>query len=55
MQAVDFAKQLGYEKTYLDSLSTSKKAFDLYGKVGFVQTQRCDQNQIADVFMVLKL
>lgn len=55
MQALDFAKQFGYEEMYLDSLSTSKKALDLYGKVGFVPTERYNQNQTADVFMVLKL
>lgn len=55
MQAICFAKQFGYEEMYLDSLSTSKKALDLYGKVGFVQTERYNQNQAADVFMVLKL
>ena len=55
MQAIYFAKQVGYEEMYLDSLSTSKKALDLYGKVGFVQTERYNQSQTADVFMALKL
>ncbi len=54
-KAVDFAKESGYEKIYLDSLSTSKKALALYYKAGFVQTEQYNQNEFADIFMVLDL
>lgn len=54
-KAVEFAKESGYEQMYLDSLSTSKKALALYHKAGFVQTEQYNQNEFADVFMVLKL
>lgn len=54
-QAVVFAKEVGYQEMYLDSLSTSKKALVLYRKAGFVQTEQYNQNEFADVFMVLNL
>ena len=40
---------------YLDTLSTSKKAISLYKQIGFTITKRYNSNNIADVFMVLKL
>jgi ribosomal protein S18 acetylase RimI-like enzyme len=49
------AKQEGYKEMYLDTLSSSKKAISLYEKMGFVRTERYNANNIADVFMVLKL
>lgn len=54
-KAVEFATESGYEKMYLDSLSTSKKALVLYHKAGFVQTEQYNQNKFADIFMVLNL
>ena len=54
-EAITYAKEFGYEKMYLDSLSTSKKAISLYCKAGFVDTQRYNQNEYSDVFMVLDL
>ena len=55
IQALSYAKEKGYKEMYLDSLSTSKKALSLYRKVGFVQTERYNQNEFADIFMVLDL
>lgn len=54
-KAITYAKESGYEKMYLDSLSTSKKAISLYRKVGFVETERYNQNEHSDVFMILDL
>lgn len=53
--AIEEARQNGYKKMYLDTLSTSKNAIALYEKAGFVRTQRYNANYAADVFMVLKL
>lgn len=54
-KAIAYAKESGYGKMYLDSLSTSKKAIALYRKSGFVDTERYNQNERSDVFMVLDL
>lgn len=54
-EAIRNAKEFGYEKIYLDSLSTSKKAISLYRKLGFVDTERYNLNEYSDVFMVLDL
>ena len=54
-KAIAYAKENGYKRMYLDSLSTSKKAIALYYKVGFVDTERYNQNERSDVFMVLEL
>lgn len=54
-KAIVRAKEYGYENMYLDSLSTSKKAIALYRKSGFVDTERYNQNERSDVFMVLDL
>ena len=54
-KAVSFAKEVGYHRMYLDSLSTSTKALGLYSRVGFVDTERYNQNVRSDVFMVLEL
>ncbi len=53
--AIEKARQDGYKKMYLDTLSTSKNAIALYEKAGFVRTQRYNANYAADVFMVLRL
>ena len=52
-KAIAYAKECGYEMMYLDTLSTSKKAIALYRKAGFVDTEKYNQNERADVFMVL--
>lgn len=38
--AIEKARQNGYKKMYLDTLSTSRNAIALYEKAGFVRTQR---------------
>ena len=53
--AIDYAKDVGYGKMYLDSLLTSTKAIALYRKTGFVGTERYNENERSDVFMVLDL
>ena len=53
--AVSLAKKLGYEKMYLDSLSTSTRAIKLYKKSGFVDTEKYNDSTRSDVFMVLDL
>lgn len=53
--AISAARQKGYARMYLDTLSTGRRAVALYEKAGFVRTQRYNDNRIADVFMVLEL
>lgn len=53
--AIRAAKAHGYQKMYLDSLSTSTKAIALYRKAGFRDTEQYNTNLYADVFMVLEL
>ena len=53
--AIDYAKKAGYQKMYLDSLSTSTDALVLYRKMGFRDTASYNNNPHADVFMVLEL
>lgn len=55
LKAVDYAKEYGYNKMYLDSLSTSKKAIALYRRTGFVDTEKYNSSVRSDVFMVLDL
>lgn len=54
-EAIAYAKEYGYKKMYLDSLSTSEKAIALYRRTGFVDTERYNLNERSDVFMVLNL
>lgn len=54
-KAIDYAKEFGYEKMYLDSLSTSKKAIALYRRTGFADTEKYNSSERSDVFMVLDL
>ena len=54
-QAIAYANESGYEKMYLDAMATSKKAIALYRKTGFVDTERYNNNERADVFMVKSL
>ena len=53
--AINEAKKQGDCKLFLDTLSTSEKAIRLYKKAGFIMTERYNENEFADVFMVLKL
>jgi ribosomal protein S18 acetylase RimI-like enzyme len=55
LHAIGNAKSLSYKKMYLDSLSTSTKAIELYRRTGFVETGKYNLNIFADVFMVLEL
>lgn len=54
-KAIAYAKEFGYEKMYLDSLSTSKKAIALYRKTGFADTEKYNSSERSDIFMVLDL
>lgn len=53
--AVEYAKEEGYHAMYLDTMSSYEKAIRLYERVGFRQTERYNDNPMADIFMVLKL
>lgn len=54
-EAISFAASNGYSRMYLDSMSTSTRAISLYRRAGFRDTDRYNDNQKADVFMVLDL
>lgn len=54
-KAIEYAREKGYLEMYLDTLSTSERAIRLYQSAGFTPTNRYNDNQFADVFMVLKL
>ena len=49
------ARELGYRSIVLDSVSKYKAAQRLYEKAGFVNTERYNDNQYADIFMKLEL
>ena len=53
--AVRYAADSGYERMYLDSLSTSKRALKLYRMAGFKDTEKYNDSIFSDVFMVLEL
>ena len=53
--AIGDAKVLGYKRMFLDSKSEYEKAIALYRKAGFVDTEKYNDNDAADVFMVLDL
>ena len=53
--AVSYAASHGYSRMFLDSMSTSTNALRLYRRFGFKDTKRYNNNQKADVFMVLDL
>ena len=55
LHALKIAREYGYKKIYLDSLSTSIKAIALYRKVGFIDTEKYNSSVYSDVFMVLDL
>ena len=49
--AVCYAKDRGYKRVVLDSMSAYKDALKLYEKYGFTRTARYNDNKFADVFM----
>lgn len=53
--AVNFAREMGFGKMVLDTVSTYENAMRLYEKLGFVPTERYNDNQKADVFMSMEL
>ena len=53
--AIDFAKENGFEKIYLDSMKGYDKAIRLYRSLGFMECERYNDNDKADVFMVKEL
>ncbi|MBR2524606.1 MAG: GNAT family N-acetyltransferase [Clostridiales bacterium] len=53
--AVSFAREHGYKKILLDSMSQYEDARRLYERMGFVDTERYNDNPYADVFMRLDL
>ncbi len=52
--AIRKARKDGYGKMYLDTLSSSRNAVRLYEKAGFERTEKYNDNDTADLFMVLK-
>ncbi|MBQ7990122.1 MAG: GNAT family N-acetyltransferase [Oscillospiraceae bacterium] len=52
---IDEAKKRGFERMYLDSMSCHTRAISLYKGLGFCETERYNDNDKADVFMVLDL
>ena len=53
--AVSFAQDTGFECMVLDTVSTYENALALYKKVGFRETERYNDNERADVFMMKRL
>ena len=51
--AVDFAKNSGFHEIKLDTMSIYDKAIRLYEKLGFVRSERYNDNERADIFMKL--
>ena len=54
-EATDYARSRGYKRMYLDTVSSYERAIALYRGVGFVETDRYNDNHTADMFMVLDL
>ena len=54
-EAVSFAREKGFSKVVLDSMSQYKDAAKLYKRYGFTDTDRYNDNVYADVFMQLRL
>lgn len=50
-KAVKFAKERGYQRIVLDSMSQYEDALKLYERYGFKKTERYNDNPYADVFM----
>ena len=53
--AISYAKEKGFGKMVLDTVSTYENALRLYEKLGFVLTERYNDNMKADVFMSREL
>lgn len=53
--ALAFAQSAGYTDIYLDTMSESIAAIELYNKLGFTETERYNDNPVADVFMKRRL
>ena len=54
-KAVDFAVKSGYDRMFLDTMSSYERAISLYKRIGFCETDRYNDNEKADMFMVLDL
>ena len=54
-QAIDLARKDGFERIYLDCMSTSVNAVALYKKLGFHKAERYNKNFFADIFMKMEL
>ena len=54
-EAVEAARSLGYKSIVLDSMKQYKNAHKLYEAFGFKDTERYNDNAMADVFMKLDL
>lgn len=50
-KVVKFAKERGYQRIVLDSMSQYEDALRLYERYGFKKTERYNDNPYADVFM----
>ena len=55
LKIAKWAKKKGFKKIYLDSMKQYDKALRLYRALGFKETGRYNDNEKADVFMVLDL
>ena len=54
-RAVEFAENNGYKHMFLDTISSYDRAISLYRGIGFRETDRYNDNEKADMFMVLDL
>lgn len=54
-EAVSFARENGFSRVVLDSMSQYKDAIRLYREYGFTDTDRYNDNTYADVFMKMVL
>ncbi len=55
VSALDFARKKGFKQIYLDSMKQYDRALRLYKSLGFKETERYNDNDKADVFMVMDL
>ena len=53
--AVSFARDKGFARVVLDSMSKYEEAAKLYKRYGFTEISRYNVNEYADVFMELRL
>lgn len=54
--ALDEVKKAGFVEVYLDTIgANSQRALDMYKRAGFVETEKYNDNPVADVFMKRKL